>query len=150
MTDGLKLMGWGLFKKVVIADRLARLVDPIYANSEGVSGLSLFVATLAFGYQIYGDFSGYTDIAIGASQVLGVTLVQNFRSPYHSRSLREFWTRWHISLSTWFRDYVYIPLGGNRVSPRRWAQHPRGLWLERLMARRTGPTSLGACITASS
>jgi alginate O-acetyltransferase complex protein AlgI len=121
VTDGLKLMGWGLFKKVVIADRLARLVDPIYANSEGVSGLSLFVATIAFGYQIYCDFSGYTDIAIGASQVLGVTLVQNFRSPYHSRSLREFWTRWHISLSTWFRDYVYIPLGGNRVSPRRWA-----------------------------
>jgi len=121
VTDGLKLAGWGLFKKVVIADRLARLVDPIYANVNGVSGLALLLATIGFGYQIYCDFSGYTDIAIGVSQVLGVNLVENFRAPYHSRSLREFWTRWHISLSTWFRDYVYIPLGGNRVSPLRWS-----------------------------
>ncbi len=121
VTDGLKLVGWGLFKKVVIADRLARLVDPIYADFERAPGIALMLATVAFAYQIYCDFSGYTDIAIGISQVLGVTLVQNFRAPYHSRSLREFWTRWHISLSTWFRDYVYIPLGGNRVSPLRWA-----------------------------
>jgi len=121
VTDGLKLVGWGLFKKVVIADRLARLVDPIYADFARAPGIALMLATVAFAYQIYCDFSGYTDIAIGISQVLGVTLVQNFRAPYHSRSLREFWTRWHISLSTWFRDYVYIPLGGNRVSPLRWA-----------------------------
>ncbi len=120
VVNGLKLMGWGLFKKVVIADRLARLVDPIYADPAGSSGLHLAAATVAFGYQIYCDFSGYSDIAIGASQVLGVNLIQNFRAPYHSRSLQEFWTRWHISLSTWFRDYVYIPLGGNRVSPLRW------------------------------
>jgi D-alanyl-lipoteichoic acid acyltransferase DltB (MBOAT superfamily) len=121
VADGLKLVGWGLFKKVVIADRLARLVDPIYAYPAGQSGCVLALATVAFGYQIYCDFSGYSDIAIGISQVLGVNLVQNFRAPYHSRSLREFWTRWHISLSTWFRDYVYIPLGGNRVSAGRWA-----------------------------
>jgi alginate O-acetyltransferase complex protein AlgI len=121
VTDGLKLAGWGLFKKVVIADRLARLVDPIYADFDGASGMALLLATVGFAYQIYCDFSGYTDIALGVSQVLGVNLVQNFRAPYHSRSLREFWTRWHISLSTWFRDYVYIPLGGNKVSPLRWA-----------------------------
>jgi alginate O-acetyltransferase complex protein AlgI len=120
VTDGLKLVGWGLFKKVVIADRLARIVDPVYAYPAGHSGFMLGLATVAFGYQIYCDFSGYSDIAIGISQVLGVNLVQNFRAPYHSRSLREFWTRWHISLSTWFRDYVYIPLGGNRVSAARW------------------------------
>ncbi len=121
MTDGLKLMGWGLFKKVVIADRLARLVDPIYSDVNNASGLGLMLATVAFGYQIYCDFSGYSDMAIGAAQVLGVNLIQNFRAPYHSRSLREFWTRWHISLSTWFRDYVYIPLGGNHVSRLRWS-----------------------------
>jgi D-alanyl-lipoteichoic acid acyltransferase DltB (MBOAT superfamily) len=120
VTDGLKLVGWGLFKKVVIAERLARLVDPVYAYPAGHSGCVLALATVAFGYQIYCDFSGYSDIAVGISQVLGVNLVQNFRAPYHSRSLREFWTRWHISLSTWFRDYVYIPLGGNRVWAGRW------------------------------
>jgi alginate O-acetyltransferase complex protein AlgI len=121
VTDGLKLMGWGLFKKVVIADRLARFVDPIYGGRSATTGLALLLATIAFGYQIYCDFSGYCDIAIGAAQVLGVNLAQNFRAPYHSRSLREFWTRWHITLSTWFRDYVYIPLGGNRVTKRRWS-----------------------------
>jgi D-alanyl-lipoteichoic acid acyltransferase DltB (MBOAT superfamily) len=120
VSDGLKLVGWGLFKKCVIADRLAHLVDPVYAYPAGHSGFVLGLATVAFGYQIYCDFSGYSDIAIGISQVLGVNLVQNFRAPYHSRSLREFWTRWHISLSTWFRDYVYIPLGGKRVSAGRW------------------------------
>jgi D-alanyl-lipoteichoic acid acyltransferase DltB (MBOAT superfamily) len=121
VTSGLKLMAWGLFKKMVIADRLARLVDPVYASPESQSGLMLALATVGFGYQIYCDFSGYSDIAIGTAEVLGVRLMMNFRAPYHSRSIREFWTRWHISLSTWFRDYVYIPLGGNRVSAGRWA-----------------------------
>jgi alginate O-acetyltransferase complex protein AlgI len=121
VTSGLKLMAWGLFKKVVIADRLARLVDPVYADAEAQSGMMLALATVAFGYQIYCDFSGYSDIAIGAAEVLGVRLMTNFRAPYHARSIRDFWTRWHISLSTWFRDYVYIPMGGNRVSPGRWA-----------------------------
>jgi alginate O-acetyltransferase complex protein AlgI len=120
VTNGLKLMAWGLFKKMVIADRLARLVDPVYSSPESQSGLMVALATIGFGYQIYCDFSGYSDIAIGAGEVLGVRLMMNFRAPYHSRSVREFWTRWHISLSTWFRDYVYIPLGGNRVSSGRW------------------------------
>jgi alginate O-acetyltransferase complex protein AlgI len=121
VTGGLKLMAWGLFKKVVIADRLSRLVAPAFADPELYSGLMLLVAVIAFGYQIYCDFSGYSDIAIGAADVLGVRLTTNFRAPYHSRSIREFWTRWHITLSTWFRDYVYVPLGGSRVSPARWA-----------------------------
>lgn len=121
VTNGLKLMAWGLFKKVVIADRLARLVDPVYSSPHLYSGMTLAVATLAFGYQIYCDFSGYTDIALGSAEVMGIRLRPNFRAPYHSRDLGEFWTRWHMSLSTWFRDYVYIPLGGNRVSPARWA-----------------------------
>ena len=120
-TSGLKLMAWGLFKKVVVADRLATLVDPVYANPGVVSAPMLVLATLAFGYQIYCDFSGYTDIAIGSAEVMGITLRPNFRAPYHAASLHEFWTRWHMSLSTWFRDYVYIPLGGNRVSAARWA-----------------------------
>jgi D-alanyl-lipoteichoic acid acyltransferase DltB (MBOAT superfamily) len=121
VTRGLKLMAWGLFKKVVIADHLARLVDPIFAAPEAQSGAVLSVGAIAFGYQIYCDFSGYSDIAIGSAEVLGVRLSTNFRVPYHARNLRDFWTRWHISLSTWFRDYVYVPLGGNRVSAARWA-----------------------------
>jgi alginate O-acetyltransferase complex protein AlgI len=121
VTKGLKLMAWGLFKKVVVADRLARIVDAAYSHPENRPGPVLLIASMAFGYQIYCDFSGYSDIAIGAAEVLGVNLSTNFRAPYHSRSLREFWTRWHITLSTWFRDYVYVPLGGNRVSPIRWA-----------------------------
>jgi alginate O-acetyltransferase complex protein AlgI len=121
VTNGLKLMAWGLFKKVVVADRLGTLVDPAYANPDVVTGPTLLLATLAFGYQIYCDFSGYTDMALGAAEVLGIRLRPNFRAPYHSASLQEFWTRWHMSLSTWFRDYVYIPLGGNRVSGGRWA-----------------------------
>ena len=120
-TNGLKLMAWGLFKKVVVADRLATLVDPVYANPGVIAAPTLVLATVAFGYQIYCDFSGYTDIAIGSAEVLGIRLRPNFRAPYHSASLQEFWTRWHMSLSTWFRDYVYIPLGGNRVSPARWS-----------------------------
>jgi len=120
-TNGLKLMAWGLFKKVVVADRLATLVDPVYANPGVFSAPMLVLATVAFGYEIYCDFSGYTDIAIGSAEVMGIQLRPNFRAPYHSASLQEFWTRWHMSLSSWFRDYVYIPLGGSRVSAVRWA-----------------------------
>ncbi len=120
ISDGLKLAMWGMFKKVVIADRLAVFVDKIYGNPHEYTGLAYVVATVFFAFQIYCDFSGYSDIAIGTAQVLGFNLMDNFRRPYFSRSVTEFWRRWHISLSTWFRDYVYIPLGGNRVSFRRW------------------------------
>lgn len=115
-VDGLKLMLWGYFKKVVIADRLAMIVDSIYNNPTNFSGLYFVVATLFFSFQIYCDFSGYSDIAIGSAKILGFDLMNNFNRPYFSRSISEFWRRWHISLSTWFKDYVYIPLGGNRVS----------------------------------
>jgi alginate O-acetyltransferase complex protein AlgI len=119
VTSGLKLMLWGLFKKVAIADPLAVTVDAVYADPSAFSGPALAVATIAFAVQIYCDFSGYSDIAIGASRVMGIELMRNFRQPYFSQSISEFWRRWHISLSTWFRDYLYIPLGGNRVSPLR-------------------------------
>ncbi|WP_025762463.1 MBOAT family O-acyltransferase [Dyadobacter tibetensis] len=112
--EGLMQMAFGLFKKLVIADRLAEVVNHVYDNPADQNGLSLVVATLFFAFQIYCDFSGYSDIAIGAARVMGFTLMENFRSPYESASISEFWGRWHISLSTWFRDYVYIPLGGNR------------------------------------
>lgn len=115
VSSGLRLMLWGFFKKILIADRLSVLVDQVYNNAGTYSGWPLIIATYAFAFQIYCDFSGYSDIAIGAARVLGFDLMTNFRQPYLSRSVREFWTRWHISLSTWFRDYVYIPLGGGRV-----------------------------------
>ncbi len=114
-TDGLKRIAWGLFKKVVIADRLASYVNPVYNNYEQHNGTSLILATVFFAFQIYCDFSGYSDIAIGTAKVMGFKLIENFKRPYFSWSISEFWRRWHISLSTWFRDYVYIPLGGNRV-----------------------------------
>jgi len=120
VTDGVKLMAWGLFKKVVIADRLAIVVNHVYAFPADHSGFQLTVATFFFAIQIYCDFSGYSDMAIGAAQIMGFNLMDNFNRPYFSKSVAEFWKRWHISLSTWFRDYVYIPLGGNRVSRRRW------------------------------
>ncbi len=116
VTDGLKLMAWGLFKKVVIADRLASTVNRVYDNPMDFEGLALIVATVFFAIQIYCDFSGYSDIAIGSAQVMGFKLMKNFDRPYFSKSISEFWKRWHISLSTWFRDYLYISLGGNRVS----------------------------------
>lgn len=116
---GLMQMAFGFFKKVVIADRMALIANHGYENPTEHNGLTLLVATLAFTIQIYGDFSGYSDIAIGAARTMGFTLMENFRTPYFSRSITEFWRRWHISLSTWFRDYLYIPLGGNRVSPGR-------------------------------
>lgn len=115
ITAGLKRMAWGFFKKVVIADRLALYVNDVYSSPRHYNGLQLTIATLFFAYQIYCDFSGYSDIAIGAAQVLGFRLMENFRTPYYSLSVAEFWHRWHISLSTWFKDYLYIPMGGNRV-----------------------------------
>lgn len=114
--EGLLLMAWGFFKKVVIADTLAIYADKIYKNIYAYSGFSLIVATLFFTIQIYCDFSGYSDIAIGTAKLFGIRLMDNFKSPYFSKSIKEFWERWHISLSTWLRDYIYIPLGGNRVS----------------------------------
>jgi len=120
VSDGLKLMAWGFFKKVVIADRVAALVNQVYNNSEAYGGIPLLLATYFFAVQIYCDFSGYSDIAIGAAQVMGFSLMDNFRRPYYSKNISEFWSRWHISLSTWFKDYLYIPLGGNRVSKPRW------------------------------
>jgi D-alanyl-lipoteichoic acid acyltransferase DltB (MBOAT superfamily) len=120
ITDGLKLMAWGMFKKVVIADRLAVFVNQVYDNPHNYEGVSLVIATVFFAFQIYCDFSGYSDIAIGSAQVMGFKLMQNFNRPYFSKSISEFWKRWHISLSTWFRDYLYIPLGGNKVPVPRW------------------------------
>ena len=121
VADGLKWMAWGMFKKVVIADRMALLVNPIYDSPTSHEGPALVFATLAFAIQIYCDFSGYSDIALGSAQVMGIKLMKNFQHPYFARSISEFWRRWHISLSTWFRDYVYIPLGGNRSGARRTA-----------------------------
>jgi len=120
ITSGLRLMLWGLFKKVVIADRLAIAVDLVYNNPEDHSNASLILATFYFAFQIFCDFSGYSDMAIGAARVMGFKLMNNFNGPYLSKSVQEFWSRWHISLSTWFKDYLYIPLGGNRVSIPRW------------------------------
>jgi alginate O-acetyltransferase complex protein AlgI len=116
VTEGLRRMAWGFFKKLVVADRLALYVNDVYAAPRAYNGLQLTIASFFFAYQIYCDFSGYSDIAIGAARVMGFTLMENFDTPYYSLSVGEFWRRWHISLSTWFRDYVYIPLGGSRVS----------------------------------
>lgn len=114
--DGMLLMAWGFYKKVVIADTLAIYADKIFNRVYSYKGFSLIVATFFFTIQIYCDFSGYSDIAIGTAKLFGINLMENFRSPYFSASIKEFWSRWHISLSTWLRDYIYIPLGGNRVT----------------------------------
>jgi D-alanyl-lipoteichoic acid acyltransferase DltB (MBOAT superfamily) len=120
MYSGLRLMLWGLFKKVVVADRLSIYVDAIYSNPTHYTHyLNIFIAFVFFSIQIYCDFSGYSDIAIGAARTMGINLMVNFNRPYFSKNVREFWSRWHISLSTWFRDYLYIPLGGNRVKTSR-------------------------------
>jgi D-alanyl-lipoteichoic acid acyltransferase DltB (MBOAT superfamily) len=113
-------MVWGLFQKMVIADNLATLVDSVYNDPVHHHGISLVLATLFFAFQIYCDFSGYSDIAIGAAQVMGYKTMENFNHPYFSKSIPDFWRRWHISLSAWFRDYLYIPMGGNRVPIPRW------------------------------
>lgn len=115
-VNGLRLILLGLFKKMVIADNCAKAVNELFQYYPEQSGSTLFFGAFFFAFQIYGDFSGYTDIAIGCSKLLGFELMPNFKTPYLSRNLGEFWRRWHISLSTWFRDYVYIPLGGSRVS----------------------------------
>jgi alginate O-acetyltransferase complex protein AlgI len=116
VVRGLRWMVWGFLLKLVVADRLALIVNPIYDHPHQFTGIPLIVATLAFSFQIFCDFAGYSTIALGTAEVLGVRLMENFRSPYLSTSIAEFWTRWHISLSTWFRDYLYIPLGGSRVT----------------------------------
>ena len=120
VASGLRQMAWGFFKKLVVADRLAIVVNQVYADPTEYSWFNLLLATIFFSFQIYCDFSGYSDIAIGAARVLGYDLMENFNLPYYARSIREFWSRWHISLSTWFRDYLYVPLGGNRVAVPRW------------------------------
>lgn len=120
VVDGLRLMLLGFLKKLVIADRVAVYVNEVYSNPRAHDASTLSVATAFFAVQIYADFSAYSDIAIGTARVLGFRLMTNFRQPYFSQSVSEFWRRWHISLSTWFRDYVYVPMGGSRVSRARW------------------------------
>ncbi len=112
--DGVRQMLWGLFKKVVVADNCAEIVNELYTAPGDHSGSTMAMATILFAFQIYGDFSGYSDIAIGAARLFGFDLMRNFAYPYFSRDIAEFWRRWHISLSSWFRDYLYIPLGGSR------------------------------------
>ena len=121
-SDGMRQMLWGFFKKIVIADNLAPQVESIFSNYQQLDSLSLLIGVFFFALQIYSDFSGYSDIAIGTARLFGFKLMRNFAYPYFSRDIGEFWRRWHISLSTWFRDYVYIPLGGNRCSK------PRQIW----------------------
>ncbi len=126
VTAGLQRMAWGFFMKVVIADRAAALALPVYHTPEAYSGWELLIATYLLTFMVYCDFAGYSEIALGAAQVLGISLMENFRRPYLASSVPEFWRRWHISLITWFTDYVYIPLGGSKVSRPRWAFN---LWL---------------------
>jgi alginate O-acetyltransferase complex protein AlgI len=114
VSRGLKLIFWGMFKKVAIADNLAPYVNEVFNNPQQYEGLSFILAAVFFSFQIYYDFSGYSDIAIGSARVMGVELMQNFNHPYFAKSVADFWRRWHISLSTWFRDYIYIPFGGNK------------------------------------
>jgi len=116
LVEGMKMMLWGFFKKLVIADRLAIYVNSVYGNPDHHTGVTLIFATVLFAFQIYCDFSAYSEIAIGAARVMGFDLMTNFRRPYFARTMADFWRRWHISLSSWFTDYLYIPLGGNRVA----------------------------------
>jgi D-alanyl-lipoteichoic acid acyltransferase DltB (MBOAT superfamily) len=113
-VEGCRLILWGMFKKVVIADSLAGIVDNIFSNYQDQNGITLIIGAVAFSFQIYGDFSGYSDIALGTAKLFGFELLSNFKFPYFSRDVAEFWRRWHISLSSWFRDYLYIPLGGSK------------------------------------
>lgn len=119
--DGFVLILFGMFKKIMIADRLSILVNTVYNDCTSYNGPAYILATIFFAFQIYCDFSGYSDIAIGSAEIMGFRLMKNFDRPYFSQSIGEFWRRWHISLSTWFRDYLYIPLGGSRCSAARWA-----------------------------
>lgn len=113
-VDGMRQILWGLFKKIVVADNCATYVDQVWSTYDAQTGSTLLLAAILFTFQIYGDFSGYSDIAIGTAKLFGIKLMRNFNNPYFSRDIAEFWRRWHISLTTWFRDYVYIPLGGSR------------------------------------
>lgn len=115
-VDGMRQILWGLFKKVVVADNCAKVIDLVFSHPEAYSGSTLLLGAVFFAFQIYGDFSGYSDIAIGTARLFGFDLKKNFSFPYFSRDIAEFWRRWHISLSSWFRDYLYIPLGGSRGS----------------------------------
>ncbi len=115
-VDGMRQILWGLFKKMVVADNCAVYVNQVFSNYQNQNGSTLLIAAIFFTFQIYGDFSGYSDIAIGTAKLFGIELMRNFNVPYFSRDIAEFWRRWHISLTTWFRDYVYIPMGGSRVS----------------------------------
>lgn len=119
MTMGLRLMVWGLFKKVVIADNINAVTNTIFGNYSHMNSLYLYSGAFLFSIQIYCDFSGYSDMAIGSAKCMGFKLMENFNIPYISQSIKEFWSRWHISLSTWFRDYVYVPLGGSRISKKK-------------------------------
>ncbi len=122
-ASGLRLMLWGYFKKMVIADQLAVWVNAVYGQPDHFSGPVILMATFAFGFQIYCDFSGYSDIAVGTARLFGIELMLNFRTPYFAASFKDFWQRWHISLSTWFRDYLYIPMGGSKVKTAKWVRN---------------------------
>ena len=135
-VDGMRQILWGLFKKIVVADNCATYVDQVFGDIGAYSGSTLLLAAVLFTFQIYGDFSGYSDIAIGTAKLFGIKLMRNFNVPYFSRDIAEFWRRWHISLTTWFRDYVYIPLGGSR--PNIPSQSP--------IAYRLSPTAYTKCI----
>lgn len=115
-ADGMRQILWGLFKKIVIADNCAIIVNDTFGAFQSCTGSQLLIAAVMFAFQIYGDFSGYSDIAIGTSKLFGISLMRNFNVPYFSRDIAEFWRRWHISLTTWFRDYIYIPLGGSHCT----------------------------------
>ena len=123
-VDGMRQILWGLFKKIVVADNCATYVDTVFGSIGEQTGSTLALAAVLFTFQIYGDFSGYSDIAIGTAKLFGIRLMRNFNVPYFSRDIAEFWRRWHISLTTWFRDYVYIPLGGSRPEVPLHARHP--------------------------
>ena len=114
VKNGLLLMLWGVFVKIVVSDRLAFLVNTVYSNPNNYKGFAILIATVFFTFQIYLDFMSYSDIARGAAEVLGFKITNNFKQPYLSKSIKEFWSRWHISLTSWFKDYLYFPLGGNR------------------------------------
>lgn len=126
LISGIEQMAWGFFMKVAVADRLAIYVNAVYNNVDKHNGSSFWLATVLFAFQIYCDFAGYSNIAIGAARIMGFDLMENFKRPYFAKSMSEFWGRWHISLSTWFRDYLYIPIGGNRVS---YLKHLRNLMI---------------------
>ena len=138
-VDGMRQILWGLFKKIVVADNCATYVDTVFADVSNQSGSTLLLAAVLFTFQIYGDFSGYSDIAIGTAKLFGIKLMRNFNVPYFSRDIAEFWRRWHISLTTWFRDYVYIPLGGSR--PDTSSLSPNSLFA-------SSPTAYTKCIAA--